>query len=78
MTRLCDVFVNYLLWVVLAGRESKTTCRGDSEGLFWVFVCDFAGVHLALGCIRKSVRRVNYAWTSNKQADGQRGDGADV
>ncbi len=47
-TTLC-CFVISLLWVVLAGRDSKTTCRGAAEGLFWVFGCDFAGVHLAWG-----------------------------
>jgi hypothetical protein len=45
----CAVLFISLLWVVLAGRESKTTCRDAAEGLFWVFVCDFAGVDLAWG-----------------------------
>ncbi len=47
-TTLCCVLIS-LLWVVLAGRESKTACRVVAEGLFWVIVCDYAGVHLAWG-----------------------------
>jgi hypothetical protein len=52
-------FFSSLLWVALAGRQSKTTCRGVEEGLFWKFVCDFAGVHLVWGIHRKRARRGN-------------------
>jgi hypothetical protein len=72
ITRLNGFFP--LLWVVLAGRESKTTCGCAAEGLFWVIVCDFAGVHLAWECIRKRVRRAKSAGTNTKGRQMGRGE----
>jgi hypothetical protein len=71
-------FVFSLLWVVLAGRVSKTTCGGVAEGLF-SSGCLFATLSEcfwhAWECIRKDGRRANYAGTNT---DGQRVDETDV
>jgi hypothetical protein len=72
ITRLCAVFFISLLWVVLVGRES-TTCRDAAEGLFG---CLFATLPVCIWhgeCIRKRVRRANYAGTNNRGRRMSRG-----
>jgi hypothetical protein len=75
ISRLCSFFMS-LLWVVLAGRVSKTTCGGVTEGLFssgglfaTLSACVFHGQ-----CIRKRMRRANYAGTSNRGRQTGRGE----